>query len=788
MITLNDRWNRLHPEGSFFTFRCGTGIALRFSMSFLTAGLALLLLGVEGLGISWAGVGTPLVEPYYQLAARSARDSCRLRWDSWDGRTRYCLSEQNWLKILRGRNEGLQTRVLRWHPVAAPLNEGGGNEKPAPIREVELSGFPWAAGSTGSLLTYELRRLLLGVERFREEVAQFLVSSDRAGLLRKLLLNESPPPKSSDDEARSFKLHQDLLRIMGWVHLLTASGIHLLAWMAWSRFVVMRGPLGWAFRRWEGWGLRTSRVISSLGVLWIWVLSGARAGLLRPMLVLGMRAALIRSGRRVGRWLPLGFALGVDCAFALLGEATGRSEWAPGREHYALAVAGGLAAWDAMSDIRRRASDGGYIYRLWAGLQSHAAMAVGSWLWIVPLDILHGNRLAPLTPILSFVSIPILAGVFYPALILLTLLVWAGADGLAQTGFDLCAGAVEGFCIALQSAPGMSEISVFGLPAPSFIVALIFSAALFVFGRAGQRRNALRIAVVVGALAVRWLLGAPLLEGRDSSIVQLDVGQGESALIMDRSGTPPQDWMGLVDAGSGQAFSIARWKEVLTKRGVDHLDGVFLTHLDEDHAGGVLNATQAVPVSCVVSSRYQWESPRGYALRQELERRGIAVFALDELSMLPAPWSHKCLPDRYQWASWVLPAGKVDKNSNMSAIRVWWPESKGQEGLEWISFGDASAKEEIRFAEWLVRVRGNQRPSARYSIFKLSHHGSRHSTDERVLETLSPNEVWVSAGVGNRHGHPSSESLARVRTAGGPALRIRRTDLDGALEYSLPAR
>lgn len=54
------------------------------------------------------------------------------------------------------------------------------------------------------------------------------------------------------------------------------------------------------------------------------------------------------------------------------------------------------------------------------------------------------------------------------------------------------------------------------------------------------------------------------------------------------------------------------------------------------------------------------------------------------------------------------------------------------------------------------------------SILKLSHHGSRGSSDPRWLKHLAPRQVWISAGFANRYGHPHGRVLQDLGRRGVP--------------------
>lgn len=67
-------------------------------------------------------------------------------------------------------------------------------------------------------------------------------------------------------------------------------------------------------------------------------------------------------------------------------------------------------------------------------------------------------------------------------------------------------------------------------------------------------------------------------------------------------------------------------------------------------------------------------------------------------------------------------------------------------------------------------------------IYKVGHHGSKNALDEQVALALSPRISLVSAGAGNRYGHPAAETLEILERAGS---RVLRTDESGDVSCKL---
>ena len=71
-------------------------------------------------------------------------------------------------------------------------------------------------------------------------------------------------------------------------------------------------------------------------------------------------------------------------------------------------------------------------------------------------------------------------------------------------------------------------------------------------------------------------------------------------------------------------------------------------------------------------------------------------------------------------------------------------------------------------------------PDLRADILRIGHHGSATSSSEAFLSSLSPEVAIISVGENNSYGHPSKETMDRLKELDIPC---RRTDLEGTITY-----
>lgn len=72
-----------------------------------------------------------------------------------------------------------------------------------------------------------------------------------------------------------------------------------------------------------------------------------------------------------------------------------------------------------------------------------------------------------------------------------------------------------------------------------------------------------------------------------------------------------------------------------------------------------------------------------------------------------------------------------------------------------------------------------------YDVLKTAHHGSKNSTSRQFVEAVRPKAAVISAGEGNRYGHPHEETIERLKECG---CKIYSTIESGAVTIKVMGR
>ena len=272
------------------------------------------------------------------------------------------------------------------------------------------------------------------------------------------------------------------------------------------------------------------------------------------------------------------------------------------------------------------------------------------------------------------------------------------------------------------------------LPSLPWYCVLATAAAMILATRfclGARRRKALFAA---GLLAVSFA-GWRLTLCRDVQYVQLAMGQADAALILDGGETV------LIDAGD-YGGDIASYL-LSTGRQADR---VILTHLHSDHCMGL---AQLLEEEITIGTVYLPEGAEDMQVDEQcmlllkaLREREIPVFSLHAGDTVAT--ARATLTVTWPWADTVVSGQDANRYSLCMLCDL--------DGVALLSAADIPGAYELYAAQ-----------SA--DILKVAHHGSKTSTGEAFLQTVSPRIALITNSPVSRN-LPHADTLARLEACG----------------------
>ena len=205
-----------------------------------------------------------------------------------------------------------------------------------------------------------------------------------------------------------------------------------------------------------------------------------------------------------------------------------------------------------------------------------------------------------------------------------------------------------------------------------------------------------------------------------------------------------EDVLYMIDTGSVESWGSV--SATLTELGITHLDGVILTHTDDDHAGGLMAlASSSVAVDTWYASRY---------------------YADVKTSKHPARLAAALRDQEVTWlrAGDVLPFGS-------GSLRVLGPisnsETENCNSLVLLAEGGGGSMlltGDMEFAEETDLL--NAGSIVHCTVLKVANHGEKDATSEQLVNTVRPQLAVISTNSEDEPDTPANRVLKALKKVG----------------------
>lgn len=358
--------------------------------------------------------------------------------------------------------------------------------------------------------------------------------------------------------------------------------------------------------------------------------------------------------------------------------------------------------------------------------------AVGCWaativcqLVTLPFVASAFGRLSLLAPLANMVAMPLVQAVMALGMAAACL----GATPIAIPVLSVCSVPCHLLLRWLRLLAGvpLCTVSVSSDSAVVSFASLAIATAWLLWWPRISRRQMLQVMTALLVAYALWFARARYLA--PARLVVLDVGQGDAILIQDGAHAL------LVDTGPDASVAAA-----LQRQHVVHLDAVLLTHLHDDHYGGIDDLVGVVGCDAVLVARGVRE-----AMADDLRQ---ACHDLCTREVVELSYGDVVHVGGYE-LKMVWPHDVVDGDENAESIELLLERDGGEGRFSALLTGDAE-RDETRACVACGDV-------GDIDVLKVGHHGSEVSLDDATARVLSPEVSIASAGEGNSYGHPTKE-------------------------------
>ncbi len=362
-------------------------------------------------------------------------------------------------------------------------------------------------------------------------------------------------------------------------------------------------------------------------------------------------------------------------------------------------------------------------------------------LGMLPLTLLFFSQGSLSAPLANLVAIPWVSVLVVPVS-LLAVIFLAVSDYISSALFDVSSTAIHFLFEYLELLGKLPFSTVMSASLPFSYLLLAISGIMVIILPKGFPARWLGFILLLPA----FLYTGEKLQQDDFSFSLLDVGQGSAAVIHTANHTL------VYDTGTRLSpnFDIGKLVVIpyLRFKGVKKVDMLILSHNNLDHRGGAKAIINQYGIKNILSSDTQ---------------------ILDETSVTACVAGQK-----WQWDGvtfemlWPDPDSDthLNKNNRSCVLRV----SNALHSL--LLTGDIQRKAETLLSQ-------KYQDKIKSEVIMVPHHGSKTSSSDIFLDTVSPALAVVSAGYRNRFGHPGEKIIKRYATH---AIQILDTIHAGEIE------
>lgn len=223
-------------------------------------------------------------------------------------------------------------------------------------------------------------------------------------------------------------------------------------------------------------------------------------------------------------------------------------------------------------------------------------------------------------------------------------------------------------------------------------------------------------------------------------LAALNVGKGDCLLLM------LEEYTCLIDSGYDYTWNLL--KTALDQYGIERLDGVFLTHCDKDHYGGLMSLAQSeIAVDAWYAAAIYYDvKPGEHPMELAAAARGDAVQYLNAGDTLR-------LNDEARLRV-IGPVRTNTENENNNSLVFYVDTAEGT----LLFTGDMKLEEEYDLLE-----SGSFGPA---DLLKVPFHGDNTASSQSFVEAVMPQAALICTSTAQEPDTPASSILKRYAKAG----------------------
>ena len=390
-------------------------------------------------------------------------------------------------------------------------------------------------------------------------------------------------------------------------------------------------------------------------------------------------------------------------------------------------------------------------------LKAPIIIPIVAQLWVAPIQMFYFNTFSLYSVFANITTVCLLSVISFCGFVSSVFAIFPYIGDVICRIFDFFLNYFLTWLVAISDFFANLKFCLLQTTHPSVIQLVLYYLMLLAV-TACIRFDKYKKAVVV-AVFVALVLGCSNLKpiSKDLEIIAFDVQNADSFLIK----TPANKYF-MIDTGkapyeSGNSQAKIIMLKYLKDRGIKDLEGVIVTHFDNDHSGGVPDVISNTKTKTLYLNSTNVDTQTGYKILKTIDKNKQDYKVVQNNSEI------------YSEKDFSIRVYKADIGGNNSSNESSIITLLSYKDFNMLFMGDAGIES---FNSIKKDIPHN------IEVLKVGHHGGPNVVDNSMLKHLGNSISLISTGV-NYFGHPNKGTLDLLRDT-----EILRTDIMHSLKIT----
>lgn len=375
-------------------------------------------------------------------------------------------------------------------------------------------------------------------------------------------------------------------------------------------------------------------------------------------------------------------------------------------------------------------------------------------IWVAPIQMFYFNTISLYSVFANVLSMPFLSIISFGGFVSSIIAIFTPFTDKICMVIDFVLNYVLHILVFISNFFANLPNSLITTTHPSVVQVIIYYTIILLLTLAIKTGFNKKIVTSCIALAFILCVSTISFPSKDLQIITFDVQNADCFLIK-----TPQNKYFIIDTGrAGYKGSKAQANSIIIKylkdRGIKNIEGLIITHFDNDHSGGAVDIMKNLKVKQVYINSFNDKTMTSISIYKTIKEMKIPVQIPKNNSRI-----------------------YFEKDLNMQAFIADKQEDNEKSVITLLSFKDFDMLFTGDAGIQAFNSIKNNLPN-KVEVLKVGHHGGPHVVDNNMLKFLNTQTSIISTGP-NAFGHPNKGTLDILRNTD-----IYRTDRHNSIKIT----